>query len=366
MSEIRVLHISLTRSLGGIAAYQKNLLANVDRNKYKFEYVTTYPKAMLIPYLEEMGCKVHYLPPKKKFILLFIQLYKLMKNGNYNAVHIHKNSCASPIAFFAAKLAGVKTIIAHAHSTSPTVGKSVVILHYIFRPFVRNISTVYLACSQAASDWMFGKKCHAQIVNNGIDIKKFAFSETIRNEVRKELGIEDELLFGHVGNFYYQKNHKFMVEIMAEVKRKHPRAKIMFIGRGNSMDEIRQYANKLGVSDNIIFLGSRSDVNRLYQAMDAFLMTSFSEGFCIAGLEAQAAGLPWLTSDVIPEEVILSDNVYTMSLNKSAHEWAEKLIEIAEKSERKNNTNKIREAGYSSEETAKIIELIYQQKEQNS
>lgn len=366
MSEIRVLHISLTRSIGGIAAYQKNLLANVDRNKYKFEYVTTYPKAMLIPYLEEMGCKVHYLPPKSRIVSLFIQLYKLMKNGNFNAVHIHKNSCASPIAFFAAKLAGVGTIIAHAHSTSPTVGKSVVILHYLFRPFVRNISTIHLACSETASDWMFGKKHHAQIVNNGIDLKQFAFNESVRSEVRKELGIGDEPVFGHVGNFYYQKNHKFMVEIMAEVKKINPRAKLMFVGRGDSMDEIRKYADKLGVSDNIIFLGSRSDVNRLYQAMDTFLMTSFSEGFCIAGLEAQAAGLPWLTSDVIPAEVILSDVVYTMSLNKSAGEWAEKLIEIAENSERNNNTQRISEAGYSAEESAKKIELIYQQKEQKT
>ena len=360
MSEIRVLHISLTKDIGGIAVYQKNLLANVDRNKYKFEYVTTYPNAMLIPYLEEMGCKVHYLPPKKKFFSLFIQLYKLMKNGNYNAVHIHKNSCAIPIAFFAAKLAGVGTIIAHAHSTSPTVGKSVVILHYLFRPFVRNISTVHLSCSQAASDWMFGKRCPAQIMNNGIDLKQFVFNETVRSEVRKELGISNELIIGHVGNFYYQKNHKFMVEIMSEVKKIYPKAKLLFVGCGDLMDEIRQYANKLGVSDSIIFLGSRSDVNRLYQAMDVFLMTSFSEGFCIAGLEAQAAGLPWLTSDVIPEEVILSDNVYTMPLNKSAHEWAEKLIEIAENSERKNNIQRISEAGYSSEDSAKKIEFIYQ------
>lgn len=359
MSEIRILHISLTKSLGGIAAYQKSLVSNIDSDVFKLSFVTPYPDAMLIPFLNENGIKVYTIPSEKRVFSYFRELCRIMKNGNFDAVHIHKNSAVNPLPFLAAKLSGIKTVIAHSHNTSATVGRAVGILHYVFRPIVRRISTVHLACSSVASDWMFGKNHPAKIVKNGIDVLKFSYDPDVRNAVRLELGIKDELLIGHVGNYIYQKNHKFMVEIMKKVIEIRPDAKLMFVGRGESLEEVKRYAEKIGVGENILFLGSRTDVNRLYQAMDVFLMPSFWEGLPIACVEAQAAGLPLLLSDVITDEIVLTDKVYMVPLKNDASDWAEKLLEISNDGSRNNNESLLKESGYDASKSVKAVEDIY-------
>lgn len=359
MPKIRVLHISLTRDLGGIAAYQKNLLDNIDKHKYSLDYLSPHKDAMLIPYLEQMGCRVHIVPSEKKFIPYFLGLYKVMKNGHYDAVHIHKNSLVNSLPFFAAKLAGIKTIVAHSHNTLPSNGTALRFMHYFCRPIVRKMCTVRLACSVAASDWLFGKKYPAEVIKNSIDLARFSYNETVRKQVRDELGVGDELLIGHVGNYFHQKNHRFMVQIMAEMKKIDPKAKLVLVGKGELLEETQHYAKELKVDDRILFLGARSDADRLYQAMDVFLLPSFSEGFPFVGLEAQAAGLPFLMSDKVPDEIILTDECYSMSLSQSPCDWAKKICGIAKNSPRKDNYELLAKKGYDVKESAKSLEKYY-------
>lgn len=357
--KIRILHISLTDTYGGIAAYQKSVLASVDTERYRLEFVSPYSNAVLIPFIEEKGSCVHIIPAEKTIFPYFWALYKVMKDGKFDAVHIHKNSLVNSLPFFAAKLAGVKTIIAHSHNTSPSTVKKLRFLHYLFRPLVRKISTVHLACSDAASDWLFGKNHPAEVMKNGIDLQKFAYDAAVRREVRAELGIENELLIGHVGNFFYQKNHRFMVEIMAAMKEICPEAKMLFAGEGSTFEETKRYACELGVEDSILFLGARKDAHRLYQAMDVFLLPSFSEGFPFVGLEAQAADLPFLMSDKVPAEIMLTEDCYVMSLTQSPSDWAEKLCKIAQGKQRKSSCEALARLGYDVKESAKLIEKHY-------
>lgn len=95
----KILHLSLTKSIGGIAAFQKNLFNNTDSNAVTFEFVTTYTDSALIPFFEENDVKIHRLPPQKTILSYCLALYRLLKKEKYDAVHIHKNSCANPMAF---------------------------------------------------------------------------------------------------------------------------------------------------------------------------------------------------------------------------------------------------------------------------
>lgn len=354
----KILHLSLTKSIGGIASFQKNLFSHIDREKYVFEFVTTYKNALMIPFLDENGAKVHYLPSEKRLLKYCVKLYKIVKNGDFAAVHIHKNSCGNPLPFIICRIAGAKKIIAHSHSTTAIKGGIINCLHFIFRPFVRKVSDIKLACSPEAGKWLY-KTDNFELVKNGIDVTKYRYDEKRRDEVRKSLGLENSLVIGHVGHFIPPKNHKFMVDIMAEIKNIRSDAVMLFVGRGDLMEETKKYSKEKGVFDSIRFLGARDDVPDLYQAMDVFLFPSLHEGLPFAGVEAQCSGLPCFFSDAISATVILTDTVQSMSLDSSAKEWAENIIGIFENFERKDTSFIISDAGYDAKKMAERMEEIY-------
>lgn len=361
----KILHLSLTKSIGGIASFQRNLFNNTDRNATVFEFVTTYPDSALIPFLRENNVKIHCLPPQKTVLLYCLSLYRLLKTEKYDAVHIHKNSCANPMAFIVCRIAGVKQIIAHSHNTASVGGKAADMFHFLFRPLVRKISDVKLACSAEAAAWLYGEKYFknndsVQIIKNGIDTDLFSYSEKVRNEVRAEFGWDNKLVFGHVGNFIPQKNHYFMVDIISEAIKSEKNAVILFFGRGDAMDSVREYAIKKGVAEHIEFMGSRSDIARFYQAMDLFIFPSFHEGLPIAGVEAQTADLPCLFSDAVTREIMITGRAVSMPLASGAAEWAKKAIALAKTYGRKNVSDKIIASGYDAADMGKRMERIYE------
>lgn len=360
----KILHLSMTKSIGGIASFQKNLFDHIDRDSYTFEFVTTYRDAALISYFEEHGVKVHRLPPQKRVIKYCRALYRLLKQENYDAVHIHKNSCANPMAFVVCAKAGVLKIIAHSHNTASVGGRLADLFHYVFRPLVRRLSHVRLACSEQAADWLYGKKhtkdYPAEIIKNGIEIARFTYNIEIRDETRREFGWEDRIVFGHVGNYIPQKNHSFMIDVLAETLKSDPRVVLALIGRGDAMKDVKAYAEQKGVSDSVFFLGSRKDVERFYQAMDLFLFPSIHEGLPIAGVEAQAADLPCLFSDAITDEILLTDRAVVMPLSSDAASWAERALALAAAgAERKDVSDILNAAGYDAVNTAKRMEKVY-------
>ena len=366
MSKKKILHLSLTKSIGGIASFQRNLFNNTDNNTISFEFVTTYPDSALIPFFRENNVKIHHLPPQKTILPYCRSLYKLLKNEKYDAVHIHKNSCANPMAFIICRIAGVKQIIAHSHNTASVGGKTADIFHFLFRPLVRKISTVKLACSQEAAIWLYGEKYFRnnntiQIIKNGIDTNLFSYNEKVRNEVRAEFGWDNKLVLGHVGNFIPQKNHYFMVDIISEAIKLEENTIILFLGKGEAMDSVRKYAIKKGVSEHIKFMGSRPNVARFYQAMDLFLFPSFHEGLPIAGVEAQTADLPCLFSDAITSEIMITNRAVSLPLDSGASEWAKKSISLAKTYGRKNVSDKITASGYDAADMGKRMERIYEQ-----
>lgn len=100
------------------------------------------------------------------------------------------------------------------------------------------------------------------------------------------------------------------------------------MGVGEKEDEIRKQVQELGLQDAVRFLGSRSDVNELYQAMDVFVMPSLFEGIPVVGVEAQFADLPCFFSDKIPVEVDISEKTIFMKLHNSANDWAKQILKF--------------------------------------
>ena len=145
--------------------------------------------------------------------------------------------------------------------------------------------------------------------------------------MRQQLGLTNEFTIGHVGRFNPQKNHPFLLDIFAALLKQVPDAVLLLVGGGEDMPKIQAKAQSLGVTDHVRFLGVRSDVADLMQAMDVFVFPSLYEGLPVTMVEAQASGLPCLISDKVPRESILTEGlVEVMPLSATPDKWADKIL----------------------------------------
>src|SRR5699024_8644416 len=196
-------------------------------------------------------------------------------------------------------------VIVHSRNAKPPNNIKSQLLHKInfFRLPKRKISRI--AVSDLAGEWMFGKRFDFITINNGIDINKFKFNAQLREQMRSEFNIEnDELCVLHVGAFRNQKNHMFLLDIFYSILKREEKAKLVLVGSGELLTDVKEKASTLGVLEQIIFAGNRSDIQRMLSGSDVFLFPSFYEGFPNAVLEAQCSGLPCVISDTITTEVL--------------------------------------------------------------
>lgn len=132
------------------------------------------------------------------------------------------------------------------------------------------------------------------MVRNAIDAGKFSYSPETRERVRREMGWEGKLVAGHTGNFSWPKNHEFLLRVFQAFLGLHPDSLLVLAGSGGEKEEqVRQEAERAEWRGRIRLLGGRDDIPDLLQGMDVFVFPSWFEGFGIAMLEAQAAGLPF-------------------------------------------------------------------------
>jgi glycosyltransferase involved in cell wall biosynthesis len=231
-------------------------------------------------------------------------------------------------------LVGIPMRIIHSHNNSnEDVGISLVIVIRRFGKFLNKFllklsATNYWACSKLAGEWMFGKHPF-DIIHNAIDTKKFIYNKELRSIVREKLNLHDEFIIGNVARFSYQKNHEFLIDIFNEIVKRKANSILLLVGDNAAdhtyLDMTIAKIKQLHLEKKVIFLGMRKDVNRLYQAMDVFILPSHFEGLPIVGLEAQAAGLRCYFSDTITKELEITNLANYLPLG-NAMIWAEKIL----------------------------------------
>ncbi len=365
---LRVLNVTTVLRAAGIESFIMNMYRNIDREKVQFDFmVMRDEKEFYDDEIKKLGGKKFTIHVHSKNTLIKIlkesrELYKFLKNNHYSVVHIHYTTPLRAFYLLAAKKAGVPVRIYHSHSAEVSGKSSAKLAIYSFcREKINKWATDFFACSKAAAQWMYVKEGleKSEVIYNGIDINKFKFDENVRKEVRKELNMENNFIIVHTGRFLEQKNHKFVIEIFKSLKKKCPKAKLLLLGTGDLVDDMKKLVEKYSLSGDVEFLGVRSDVNRILNAADCYVMPSLYEGLPVAAVEAECSGLPCILSTNITKEVALTNKVKFLDLDENIENWCQTILKLKD-NPRMDCSNDIKKSGYDVHEVALNLQKFYE------
>lgn len=362
---VRVLTILSGLDGGGVENILLNYYQNMNREKVHIDFIVhSQHKGKIENKFEKLGSKIYRVTPKTVSLRKnIIEVYKIMKENKYDIVHSRMN-VKGMTHLITAWVCGVRVRMIHNHMAYvPKKGK----MKYLTPPakvICKLFATHWLACSDAAAIDMFGMKAYKQgkvrVINNAIDAEKYDYNPGLRKSVRDEFHIKDEYVIGVVGRFHEQKNHKFMLKILKEVVNKDKDIKLLLVGGGELDKELHQWVNDYKLSEFVIFTGIRTDVPRLLQGMDIFVLPTLYEGFGNVFVEAQAAGLKTIASlEGVPKSTKLTDLIEYVSLNKSPEEWADIILKYKNGYRRESQIEKIRTAGFDVKQQAVCLENLY-------
>lgn len=357
---IRVLQVVPNMQAGGLEAFIMNLYRNIDRKKIQFDFLVHYnEKKFYDDEIETLGGKIYRFSLRDdnnllKYIYQLDKFYKI--HPEYKIVHCHMSSIGF-IHFLVAKKNGVKVRIAHSHNTNTEKTVKGFLKSIMIKP-LRFISTDNFSCSTEAGKYLYKNK-KFDIIPNSIDIDLYRFDVKKRIEKRRELGIDDKLVIGHIGRFELQKNHKYILDILKKVLEYNENVFLLLAGTGSLFEEVKQYAEDIDVIGKVKFLGVVKDTFNLYQAMDCFILPSFFEGLPVVGIEAQVSGLKCFFSDNISKEVNISYLTEFIGIGADDLDiWRDKILNIQHYN-REEVYNYIKDTKYNAKITAKWLEEFY-------
>jgi glycosyltransferase involved in cell wall biosynthesis len=334
---IRILHVVGGMNRGGVETWLMNVLRHIDRDRFQMDFLVHTEKPC--PYDDEarvLGSKIiPCLSPSKPW--LYARNFKriLREYGPYDIVHSHVHHFSGYVLYLA-KQAGVPIRIAHSHNDTSAIDAKAGLHRRLYLTLTKwlidRYATLGLAASYKVATVLFNRAWKTdsrwQILYCGVDLTPFR--ELVDSvAIRAEFGIPaDAFVVGHVGRFEEEKNHQFLIDIVAEIAQREPKMHLLLIGDGSLRSEIQQKVIQNGLANRVTFAGLRPDIPQLMLgAIDLFLLPSIYEGLGLVLIEAQAAGLPCVFSDVVPEEAnAVKPLVRRVSLSKSASDWAEAVI----------------------------------------
>ncbi|MFP3869244.1 MAG: glycosyltransferase, partial [Desulfobacteraceae bacterium] len=318
--------------MGGVETWLVQVLRRLDRKRFHVDILTnTEEECFFDQEVEALGCRLLPCLHPSQPVLFARNFFRILRKfGPYDVVHSHVFRYSGFIMRLA-DAAGVPFRLAQSHNTSENRRLTFFRRGYnwLMTKWLNNYATHLLAVSPAAATALFGHQSLSDprlcIIPPAIDFIPFRdnFSP---EKIRASLGLsQEEKILGHVGRFEEQKNHLFLLKVIHSLRKKYPNTRCLLVGDGPLRPEVEARAKELGLADRITFAGVRNDVPGLLKgAIDILLFPSKWEGFGRVILEAQAAGLPCLVSDVVPSDVdVVKPLVRRLSLSQTAEVWAQ-------------------------------------------
>lgn len=307
---MRVLHLLTALGPGGAEIWLLNMLRVMDRSECAMDFCLKWPEAGNMQQVAiDLGAEVHVVRLKPSHVGYVRGLRALLANGRYDVVHSHE-FVYSGIGVWVAKQMGVPVVCTFHHWQSPPEAP------FLRKPVLREMRAAYGAVSlryalrNATFVTTLSKKVmrtlkpdfarspNCRILSLSAKAPPEQPAEATR-ALRRALDIaEDAPVILHVGRFIEQKNHDGVLDVFERVLRTIPNAILVLVGQGPLREAVLARIEKSGLSKHVRFLGVRNDVPALMSVASVFLFPSRDEGFGLAALEANAAGLPVVGSAI--------------------------------------------------------------------
>lgn len=286
----------------------------------------------VIPYCDHFYCLPFERSPfDTNNLQAYRQLEELVEKNQYDIVHCH-----TPVGGVLTRLACSKmrkkgtTVIYTAHGFHFFKGAPVK-NWLIFYPIEKVLSyKTDLLITINQEDYHYAKSFHAKKVANingvGLDLSKYSrVSNEKRKEIRAELGLADQDCFIiSSAQLIKRKNHAVLIEAISKLN--DPNAHLFICGDGPEESSLHSYAEKLGVNNQVHFLGFRKDIYELCGAADIFAMASTQEGLSVAVMEAMACELPLVVSDIRGNNELIDNGRGGYLVDpQNSNEFAEKI-----------------------------------------
>ncbi len=348
-----ILIAGLKEPPGGVESAVLEFTKNFSPDEFNITFAFTCGEISFYDRIDPWA--VTYLPGRVRHPLQYRKaLKKLFRDGGFDVLWCNYSGLTNIDFLKYAKKAGVKKRIIHSHAAMFSWGNALMkylvpFFHKKNQKKVESITTDFWACSEKAAIFMYGEEIakKTKIIPNCVNTQLFTPDEEARKNIRKEFGIsESSIVLGHIGRMCTAKNHTFLLDIAKKAAELNNDACLLFVGDGELKDMTLSYCNEIGISDKVIFTGSRRDIPALLQAMDVFLLPSITEGFPVTIVEAQAAGVPCVVSEeAVTKTADLTGAVTYISLNEAPAVWAKSALD-ASKNRIADGAETVKDAGY--------------------
>jgi glycosyltransferase involved in cell wall biosynthesis len=304
---MNILYLTNHLNIGGITTYVFTLAKGMKERGHNI-YIGS-SGGELLPKFKAEGIIYVPLPIKTKSELspkILISMYKLSQTiKRYRIEIVHSNSRTTQV--LACVLAKYKDFL------------HVATCHGFFkRRITRRIFGTWgekvIAVSQPVKEHLtrdFGvNDKNITLIYNGIDADKFENQNAkFKTEVKKSLGLGDAPVVGIVGRLSDVKGHSYLIEAMHEVLEKIPQVRLVIVGEGKMKKRLVSLGRRLGIEKSILFIPSVRETGDILSIMDVFVMPSLREGLGLALMEAMAAGLAVIGSDIGGIKDLVQDGV---------------------------------------------------------
>ena len=335
---LKVLQVLGSLYVGGAESRMMDVYRHINREKISFDFLVFRKEHQ--PYEDEIytyGGKIFKLDPLsfKNIPFVINSVRKVLREEKYNAVHAH-TSYFSGVIMMAAWLEHIPVRITHARTTDSVRSRlpyKVVIS--IGKRMINRFATNRIAISKNAGDYLFGSLPY-EVIPNAIDIEKYqTIDDSKVNVLRQLYGIPDSsFVIGQIGRFNPMKNHEFTIEWFYEYLKDNEDSVLILVGDGYLRANIEKKVNDLGIGERVRFTGVVNNINEVIHLFDVLLFPSIYEGLGGVVLEAQAAGVPVVISDVLPDETDMGLGLITRcSLDAGYDKWTNAVNQCRKRNE---------------------------------
>ncbi len=314
-SKLVIAHVFSVMDQGGAETRTMDVFRHINHSKYHFIFLVHDTK---VGYYDEeikaLGGRIVQIRPFsiKTFIPFMKSLHTFFKDYHVDVLHNHITNYGV-FHHLAARKYDVRIRISHMRSEQYGFGLTGIIRRFLAMP-IKYTATHRLAVSSKAGKKLYKRKPF-MVMPNAIDVKRFRYQSDLRMNFSELYHLKNKIVWGHVGRFFKEKNHIYLINLFDEYHKEHSDSKLLLIGKGPLKTKTQAYVQSIGLENDVIFLPSQPNIHQFLCTIDILVFPSIFEGLPGVVVEAQAASTPCIISDNITSEVIFSNFVKKVPLN---------------------------------------------------